>query len=323
MRLHRATRRCGCSPLSPVPSAELARRKKCPPTRASFSTSAKGVASCFARWQATAACSVPLGVSNVLRCNSRQVVAPLNQVVRGHRCPINPYRGNSMRCSSFSDSWVSCRQCQGCSFHSRIGQSTMCGGSSARLREMPNNAPATQRLRFEIPSPGLADSYRGLVQEFVDRGEQLIPFILSLPNELFSEFLRQLDAWSRGEDLPAGFVPHSTFWLVRDDVEVVGVSNLRHRLTYELKIDGGNIGYGIRPSARGRGFANVLLRNTLDRARAMGLAEALLTCGKGNYASASTIVRNGGVLVSEAFIESRGEIVQRYRIDLASTANAL
>jgi predicted acetyltransferase len=199
----------------------------------------------------------------------------------------------------------------------------MCGGSSARLREMPNNAPATQRLRFEIPSPGLADSYRGLVQEFVDRGEQLIPFILSLPNELFSEFLRQLDAWSRGEDLPAGFVPHSTFWLVRDDVEVVGVSNLRHRLTDELKIDGGNIGYGIRPSARGRGFANVLLRNTLDRARAMGLAEALLTCGKGNYASASTIVRNGGVLVSEAFIESRGEIVQRYRIDLASTANAL
>jgi predicted acetyltransferase len=177
----------------------------------------------------------------------------------------------------------------------------------------------TERLKFESPGPGLAGSYRGLVQEFVDRGEQLIPFILSLPNEPFSEFLRQLEAWSHGESLQTGFVPHSTFWLVRDDVEVVGVSNLRHRLTEQLKIDGGNIGYGIRPSARGRGFANVLLRNTLDRARAMGLAEALLTCGKGNHASASTIVRNGGMLVSEEFIESRGEIVQRYRIDLAST----
>jgi predicted acetyltransferase len=184
------------------------------------------------------------------------------------------------------------------------------------MNGLPDNAPVTQRLEFESPSPGFADSYRGLVQEFVDRGEPLIPFILSLPNEPFSEFLRQLDAWSRGEGLAAGFVPHSTFWLVRDDVEVVGVSNLRHSLTEQLKIDGGNIGYGIRPSARGQGFANVLLRNTPERARAMGLAEALLTCAKGNSASARAIVRNGGMLVSEEFIESRGEIIQRYRIDL-------
>jgi predicted acetyltransferase len=182
--------------------------------------------------------------------------------------------------------------------------------------------PLTQRLKFAGPKPDLAASYRELVQEFVDRDEKLIPFILSLPNEPFSEFLRQLDAWSRGEDLPEGFVPHSTFWLIRDDVDVVGVSNLRHKLTDRLKIEGGNIGYGIRPSARGHGFANVLLRNTLDRARAMGLVEAWLTCGKGNHASVKTIVRNGGVLVSEAFLESRGEIVQRYRIDLASSANA-
>jgi predicted acetyltransferase len=54
----------------------------------------------------------------------------------------------------------------------------------------------------------------------------------------------------------------------------------------------------------------------------MGLTEALLTCGKANHASVKTILRNGGALVSEAFIESRGEIVQRYRIDLASSANA-
>lgn len=179
-----------------------------------------------------------------------------------------------------------------------------------------------QRLKLESPNLELAASYRGLIQEFVDRDEKLIPFILSLPNEPFSEFLRQLDAWSHGEDLPAGFVAHSTFWLVRGDVEVVGVSNLRHKLTDKLKIEGGNIGYGIRPSARGQGFANVLLRNTLGRARAIGLVEVLLTCGKGNHASVSTIVRNGGVLVSEAFLESRGEIVQRYRIDLASNTNA-
>src|SRR6202011_490799 len=137
-----------------------------------------------------------------------------------------------------------------------------------------------------------------------DRCEKLVHFILSLQKEPFSEFLWQLDAWARGEGLAEGVVAHSPFWLIRDEVDVVGVSNLRHSLTDQLKIDGGNIGYGIRPSARGRGFANVLLRHTLERARAIGLAEAMLTCAKDNSASASTIVRNGGMLVSEEFIES-------------------
>jgi len=103
--------------------------------------------------------------------------------------------------------------------------------------------------------------------------------------------------------------------LVRDG-EVVGVSNLRHRLTRKLKLDGGSIGYGIRPSARGHGLAAVLLGRTLDRARSMGLREAWVTCAKTNLASAATIARNGGTLMSEAFIESRGEVVQRYKIEL-------
>jgi len=178
-----------------------------------------------------------------------------------------------------------------------------------------------ETLKFDSPSNALAISYRELIQEFLDRGEQLIPFILAVPNEPFSEFLRKLDAWSRGEELPVGFVPHSTFWLIRDG-EVVGVSNLRHKLTEKLMLEGGNVGYGIRPSARGCGFATVLLSQTLDRARSMGLREVLLTCAKDNAASVATITRNGGTLMSEAFIEARGEIVQRYKIGLARRANA-
>jgi hypothetical protein len=41
-------------------------------------------------------------------------------------------------------------------------------------------------LRVEEPHAGLADSYRGLVREFLNRGEPLIPFTLSFPNENFS-----------------------------------------------------------------------------------------------------------------------------------------
>jgi predicted acetyltransferase len=170
-------------------------------------------------------------------------------------------------------------------------------------------------LQFERPHVGLQDSYRSLLAEFRARGEPLIPFVLSLPSEDFAAFLARLAAYSRGEDLPEGFVPNSTFWLVADG-EVVGVSHLRHRLTERLRVEGGNIGYGVRPSARRRGYATELLRQTLGEARAVGLEEALVTCAKDNAASSRTILRCGGRLQSEEFVAERGETVQRYVIAL-------
>ena len=180
-----------------------------------------------------------------------------------------------------------------------------------------------RRLLFESPRTELQDSYRGLVREFLDRGERLVPFTLSFPNDDFEAYLSQLAACSRGEQIPPGFVPHSTFWLVRDETEVVGVSNLRHRLTDALRRDGGSIGYGVRPSSRGFGFAHILLRHTLDRARDVGLTEAWLTCARDNKASVRTILRNGGEFISEELIADRGETVQRYRISLDGEPNAL
>ena len=114
--------------------------------------------------------------------------------------------------------------------------------------------------------------------------------------------------------MPPGFVAHSTYWLVHGG-EVVGVSNIRHALTPALRREGGHIGYGIRPAARRRGFATEILRRSLERARDLGIDEALVTCGKANVASARAILRNGGVLASEEHLPERGEIVQRWLVD--------
>jgi predicted acetyltransferase len=97
----------------------------------------------------------------------------------------------------------------------------------------------------------------------------------------------------------------------------VAVSNLRHALTESLRRDGGHIGYGVRPSARRRGHATAILRHTLDEARLLGLREVLLTCAKDNEPSARTILRCGGRLDSEAFIDARAELVQYYWIPLS------
>ncbi len=98
---------------------------------------------------------------------------------------------------------------------------------------------ASSRLKLREPSEDLAESYRALVAEFVERGEDLVPFPLCFEHNDFPKFLERLSACSRGENLPPGFVAHSTYWLVLDDAEVVGVSNLRHQLTDALRRDGG------------------------------------------------------------------------------------
>lgn len=169
------------------------------------------------------------------------------------------------------------------------------------------------------PDARFEESYVGLVAEFVESGEPLIPFPLSFPHDDFPAFLERLAACSRGEGSPPGFVAHSTYWLVRDDREVVGVSNLRHELTESLRHDGGHIGYGVRPSARGNGYAVELLRRTLRRAEALGLSEVLITCDRGNVASARTILRNGGILESEDALPDTGKVVQRYRVSVGSS----
>ncbi|MEP7060891.1 MAG: GNAT family N-acetyltransferase [Betaproteobacteria bacterium] len=169
-------------------------------------------------------------------------------------------------------------------------------------------------LELVEPAGQYRVSYSSLVTELVESGEQFIPFTLGFEHNDFDALLARLRDCAQGIGLPQGFVAHSNYWLVRDGSEVVGVANIRLALTPALRREGGNIGYGIRPSARGCGMGNEILRLALMRARTLGLWEVLLTCGKDNAVSAKVIVRHGGVLESEEFLPDRGEIVQRYWI---------
>ena len=171
-----------------------------------------------------------------------------------------------------------------------------------------------ESLRLQATSGDLRDSYRSLIAELESAGEKRVPFPLSFPFDDFDALLARLQDSAKGIGLEEGFVPHSTYWLVRDGEQIVGVSNLRHSLTPFLLREGGHIGYGIRPSMRGRRLGSEILRRSLHRTRELGIRDVLVTCGAANVASASVIRRNGGVLESEAFLPERNEVVQRYWI---------
>lgn len=178
--------------------------------------------------------------------------------------------------------------------------------------------PSPHSIELVDPDVRWRDSYRALVAEFVDGGERLIPFVIGFDHADFGAMLSRLADCACGIGLPDGFVAHSTCWLVEDNARVVGVSNIRHALTPSLLREGGHIGYGVRPSARGRGLGHEILRRSLRRARALGIGDVLVTCGATNVASASVIRRNGGVLESEAYVPARNERVQRYWIRSAA-----
>jgi predicted acetyltransferase len=106
-------------------------------------------------------------------------------------------------------------------------------------------------------------------------------------------------------------VPVTELWYV-DGACYIGTVMIRHELTPQLRLDGGNIGYHVVPGQRRRGHATAMLAAACAWCRDLGLTEVLVTCSADNLASRRVIEANSGVLESDA-----GDGVLRYWIDLS------
>lgn len=108
----------------------------------------------------------------------------------------------------------------------------------------------------------------------------------------FPAYLARHVTFARGIDIPPQYVPQTMYWLYVDG-HPVGIGKLRHRLNDHLRIRGGHIGYTIRPSARGRGYGTLILRELLEQANAKGIPEVLITCNENNTLSRKVLAANG------------------------------
>ena len=57
----------------------------------------------------------------------------------------------------------------------------------------------------------------------------------------------------------------------------------------------GNIGYGVRPNERNKGYGSKILELLLEKCEKRGMKEVCVSCGKGNIASQKIIVNHGGI----------------------------
>jgi predicted acetyltransferase len=169
--------------------------------------------------------------------------------------------------------------------------------------------------RLIEPTATFAESHKSFIREVISRGEGAVPWVLAMAGENFAEYVAWLESSAQGIGLEQGFVANSTFWLVDDRDEIVGVSNLRHELNDALDKFGGHIGFGVRPSERGKGYGRELLRRTLEQASRMGIERVKLICDRDNVRAAAVIGACGGRLEEEEFMEEHGTTIRRYWIE--------
>jgi predicted acetyltransferase len=170
-------------------------------------------------------------------------------------------------------------------------------------------------IKLIEPCLELEGQYMNMVADFAAAGDTK-DWDFEEAKKGFAAFVQKRHEWKYGRNLPDGWVPGSTFWLVGDNNVILGVSSLRYKLTDNLRRLGGHIGYKIRPGQRQKGYGTMILKMTLAEAEKLGMTKVLVTCDDDNIASAKIIEKNGGVLKDKCDRDEHGKLTRRYWIDL-------
>lgn len=152
-------------------------------------------------------------------------------------------------------------------------------------------------LSLEFPNLSHKQSYLDMISEWRSFEVPTSPGKL-FAGETFEEFLAIVT--KDVTDNPDGVNSH-LFFLVENE-RILWAIQIRHSIDHPRLIEvGGHIGYGIRPSERGKWYATEMLRQALLEAKKLWLEKVLITCLDYNIASAKVIENNGGVFERYAY----------------------
>lgn len=136
--------------------------------------------------------------------------------------------------------------------------------------------------------------------------EQTLEHCLNLENKEYAKKLEKAQT--------------KTFLLIRkEDNKIVGALNIRWNLPENLKPFGGNIGYGIRPTERRKGYNKINLYLGLIEAQKIGLDKVKLVCDAENLGSVRTMEALGATLEKTVIDPNDGVLTSIYWFNINKT----
>ncbi|MBP5606117.1 MAG: GNAT family N-acetyltransferase [Ruminiclostridium sp.] len=168
-------------------------------------------------------------------------------------------------------------------------------------------------MEYRLPEIKDEDILKTYVREHHDNGETSISASLGLLSADYTEWVARIKNNALSGDEQWG---KSLLFLCFDGDRLIGLLSIRYELPELLSEKYGDIGYGVRPSERNKGYATAMLEYALSVCKEKGMEKVIVGCYKDNPASAATIKKNGGTLITENENYKEGRISQYYLIRL-------
>ena len=190
-------------------------------------------------------------------------------------------------------------------------RSTACCGASGN--KQINRSLQVRKMKYRLPEINDKDILQKYVQEHHNNGETSISASLGLSSSDYTEWVTKIKNNALSGDEQWG---KSLLYLCFDGDRLIGLLSVRYELPEVLSEKYGDIGYGVRPSERNKGYATAMLKYALSVCKEKGMEKVILGCYKENLASAATIQKNGGTLIAENENYKEGRTSQYYLIRL-------
>ncbi|UXA00376.1 GNAT family N-acetyltransferase [Vibrio splendidus] len=152
-----------------------------------------------------------------------------------------------------------------------------------------------------------SNAFQHYVKACIDDGLEIYTGI----SDSSDAYLKRRIAYSKGESLPEGWTPASTYFCIESE-QIIGVIRVRHGTSEYIHDVIGHIGYETLPQARGRGIASHMLSWVQ---RHVLIESAIITCDCDNVASQKVIEKCGGQFLNTFYSEQDQQEVLRYQLD--------
>ena len=134
-------------------------------------------------------------------------------------------------------------------------------------------------------------------QAIMDFRAEALTGLKKIPGGVGLEQAEDAAKWLSGAYVPHYGKVRENVYLAFDEAKrMVGIADLRLEENDFIANFAGRIGYTVRPSERGKGYATEILKAVLKQAEALGMENVLVTCNEDNARSARVIEKAGGRL---------------------------